>query len=433
MRIALDARPLQDASGGRGVGRYVRSLVAAMRLRDGEELLLLESAWRGHSGIPDGAMRRRVRLARPARAITLFDQIATPLFLSRERVDVFHATFFALPVCCPRRTRTVLTVHDLIPLIVPGAASWKNTAIFRASYRSALRADAVIVPSARTARDLEERIRVPHDRIHLIPLGAGPPFSLVDREPLSPELRGAPGRIFPGRADPSGMAPSGTHPAGSMDPGGPVMDVGALFKAWRDRGFRVLFYAGGFDPAKNVPFLFRALALVRDPLAVLFVAGDAGSAHGQLLAEVSRAGAEGRVFWLGRLSEAALAAAYRAADLFVSSSLYEGFGLPPLEAMACGCPVVALSAGTVPEVLGGGAAVGVEESTPEAFAAAVGSVLRSDAVRMDLIARGLVRARELTWERTAEATLDLYRALTGGALGGEDAGALTGGLAGANR
>jgi glycosyltransferase involved in cell wall biosynthesis len=174
----------------------------------------------------------------------------------------------------------------------------------------------------------------------------------------------------------------------------------------------VLLYVGGFDPTKNVPFLFEALARVGDPSVVLCVAGDPGGAGEELRAASSGEGLDGRVVWLGRLSEEALAAAYRAADLFVSSSIYEGFGLPALEAMACGCPVVALTAGPVPEVIGQ-AALGVDEKSPEAFAAAIRRAIERDEVRDDLIFRGLARARELSWERTAMATLDLYRELAG--------------------
>jgi len=175
------------------------------------------------------------------------------------------------------------------------------------------------------------------------------------------------------------------------------------------QGARVLVYAGGFDATKNVLFLLETMRALRSTTAVLCLAGDPGRS----LAALRQASPEhGRTVFLGRLADEDLAAAYRSADLFVSASLYEGFGLPALEAMACGCPVVALTAGTVPEVLEG-AALGVVEKDPDAFASAVRSVLEDASLRASLAAKGLARAAELSWRRTALATSALYHELAG--------------------
>lgn len=371
VRIALDIRPLQTESGDRGVGRYIRALVGSMH-EGPEELVYLDSRWRSPSWktFASTELQRSVEegtlsLSRPPRAITIFDQVATPLLCALRAFAVFHSTFYALPRLRPARTRMVLTVHDLIPVLVPGAASAKNTQIFRAIYRSARRADAVIVPSERTAADLHRTIDVPRRRIRVIPMGVGPPFQ-----------------------------------AGGED----HASIGAL----RADGRKALLYVGGFDPTKNVPFLLRALRALEDRTAILCIAGETGHEGGRLREEVSRLGLEDRVAWLGRLSEESLASAYRSADLFVSASIYEGFGLPALEAMACGCPVVALESGSVPEILRG-AACAVQEARPESFAAAIGRALVEEPLRRRLASAGLARAAELTWERTARATLDLYR------------------------
>ena len=145
---------------------------------------------------------------------------------------------------------------------------------------------------------------------------------------------------------------------------------------------------------------------------MLFLAGDPSGRGEFLRAAAESAGVREKVVWCGRLTDEDLAAAYREASLFVSASLYEGFGFPPLEAMACGCPVVSLAHGAVPEVVSG-AALTVEEKDPVVFAAAIDRALGDGELRARLVEGGLARARELSWPRAAQTTLDLYRELCG--------------------
>jgi glycosyltransferase involved in cell wall biosynthesis len=339
--------------------------------------------------LPAGAPGARVRLLRPPRAITLFDQVATPLYCARNRIDLFHSTFYALPLFGGTRTRWVLTVHDLIPLVLPGAAGAKNTAIFRKIYESARAADAVIVPSKRTRDDLTRFMAIRPERIHVIPMGVGAPFAA------------APHAAAAGR-----------------EAGAPESPVFRPFAPWREAGAPVLIYAGGFNPTKNVAFLIEALAAMgsigKEAAPVLCLAGEPGAARETLRATARRAGVEGRLVFLGRLSDVDLAAAYRASDVFVSASRYEGFGLPALEAMACGCPVAALSTAAVPEVLAD-ASLEVEEDDPAELAVAALRLLRGEGLRADLAAKGLERAADLSWERAGAATHRLYRSLCEGA------------------
>ena len=177
----------------------------------------------------------------------------------------------------------------------------------------------MIVPSARTARDLRERIGVDPGKIRVIPMGVGAPFApFAPFTPFTSTRSAAPGDQA-AREDRSG-AP-------------------------------VLVYVGGFDPSKNVPLLFEMLARLSDRRVRLAIAGDPGASRATLVDAALRAGIGERIEWLGRLGEEELAAVYRRADLFVTASRHEGFGLPALEAMASGCPVVALRSGPVPEVL----------------------------------------------------------------------------------
>lgn len=457
MRIALDVRPLQNESGGRGVGRYVRALMTHLPALD-DEYWYLESRWSRPGDFPPEAKGRRLRLVRPPRAITLFDQVATPLLCAWKKIDLVHSTFYAVPRLTARRAIRVITIHDLTPLRIPGSTSAKNTAIFREIYRSGRSADAVIVPSERTASDLVQEIGVEPSRIHVIPMGVGAPFGRVARPPeenarripstagevefptprpsstrsASAAVAGKEGRpeaasgsrrfteqgipMVPDDARSGPVTAAVGMPPARPDPGDSAF---APIERLKASGARVLVYAGGFDATKNVGFLVDALDCMNPARVRLAIVGDPGRARAALERERPRHGTsygsgdplarEGIVF-LGRLSDRDLSAAYRSANLFVSASLYEGFGLPALEAMACGCPVVALSSSAVREVLEG-AAVQVEERDAEAFAAAVLDLLDDERRRSDLIARGLRRAASLPWDRTAASTHALYHEL----------------------
>jgi glycosyltransferase involved in cell wall biosynthesis len=282
--------------------------------------------------------------------------------------------------------------------VLPGSAGPKNTAIFRKIYESARAAEAVIVPSARTRVDLMRFMAIRPDKIHVIPMGVGAPF-------------------VPAAAD-DGAAPGPSPSPGASVPRRPSFGP---FAPLRAAGSPVLVYAGGFNTNKNAALLIESLAAMEvgagEAAPVLCLAGEPGPARETLLAAARRAGVETRLVFLGRLSDEDLAAAYRAADVFVSASRYEGFGLPALEAMACGCPVAALATAAVPEVLENAALV-VDEEDPSELAIAVLRVLRGAGLRADLVARGLARAKNLSWSRAAARTHALYRAL---ARGGERA------------
>lgn len=378
MKIALDARPLQNESGGRGVGRYVSALLSEPG--DGAHARHpVVSAWLPFPAMPPAARQAAVRLRRPPRAITFFDQIATPMLCTVRGFDLWHATFYAVPRFMRAGTARVITTHDLIPLLFPKAVGPKNRKLFEIIYRSARYADRVIVPSRRTADDLMRLVAIEADRIRVVPMGVGEPF-VSDETIAARTTRGTP-------------APEAPVPE-------PI--VRALAS-----GRPVLLYSGGFNATKNVTLLLEALARTASRDAVLGLVGDPGRAQRDLAEIIDDRGLGGRVIFLGRLEDEQLAAAYRAATLFVSASSYEGFGLPALEAMACGCPVVARSTAAVPEVLGG-AAVEVSSQDSAAFAALVDRALTDEALRRELRRQGIARAADLTWTRTVRDTESVY-------------------------
>jgi glycosyltransferase involved in cell wall biosynthesis len=286
-----------------------------------------------------------------------------------------YAAYHALGSLSPRvrKVPVVLTIHDLIYRHFPESVPLGYRLFMRTIQpRAARRADRVIVDSQHVAREVVEILGVRPDRVRVVYLGAGHGFA-------------------------------------------PVFDRAAVEAVLTRYGARppYLVAVGRGYPHKNVAGLLRAFAVLRRkvPEVQLVLVGEryrAASELDRLLAELNLGGS---VVWTGFASRADLSALYTAAAAFAFPSLAEGFGLPPLEAMACGTPVVASDLTAIPEVVGD-AGVLADPRNPEAFAAALESVLGSAELRAELARRGRQRAAEFTWEKCAEQTLNVYRELT---------------------
>ncbi len=292
-----------------------------------------------------------------------WEQLTWPRQALRSGANLLHSPYFALPV--RRRLPAVVTIHDLIPMILP---AYRPSARVRAyTWLQALAcrwADAIIVDSEHSKQDVLRLLRAPAERIHVVYLGVEPRFS----------------------PDRSGQSPL-------------------------DEPY--VFYIGGLDHRKNVPTLIRAFAqVVRErPELVLAIAGAPGANPATFPDPRPAAAALGdRVRFLGRVTDGEKLALYRHAELFVFPSLYEGFGLDPLEALACGCPVVCSDATSLPEIVGD-AAVLTDARDPAKLARAM---LEALADPEPLRAKGPPRAARFTWERTAEQTELIYRRVLSG-------------------
>ncbi len=372
MRICLDVSAAVHRRAG--IGRYVGELAAALAAADGEyeytlfynrasEAVLappLDCLPRLTSGLADKPWRLRVLLAQLARAPQ------DPLF---PGVDLFHATDHLLPYLA--RVASVFTLYDLTVRLHPEAHTalnrWFLTLMLPRFLR---RASAVVAISECTRRDAARLYGLDEATIRVVPGGVHPRF-----HPAEPEASRAVRRKY------------------------------ALPE-------RMILYVGTLEPRKNLATLLEAYRALKDGGIShgLVIAGKAGWRYQATFRRLTQLGLEGEVILPGYIADEDLPALYSAADLFAFPSLYEGFGLPVLEAMACGTPVVCSNASSLPEVAGD-AAILLDPRDAGAWARTMGRVLADPALAAELRARGLARATRFTWAACAQAMREVYRSL----------------------
>ncbi len=296
-----------------------------------------------------------------------WEQFVQPWLL--RQIDLLHALAFAGPLAIS--IPWIATIYDLSFVRYPQSFNAANRLYLTWAVRNSLRrADRVTVISESTRRDLVALFGAAPDKIKVIYCGTDPSFAPAQ--------------------DPSAVA---------------------AWRAQRNLPEKMILYVGTIEPRKNIARLIRAFAqaqrAVRLPHRLVLI-----GARGWKYAEVDRAiaqeGISNNVIFAGYVSQDELPRWYQAADLFVYPSLYEGFGLPPLEAMACGIPVVTSNAASLPEVVGD-AALQVAPDDGSALADAIVRALTDRALREQMIARGIVQAARFSWTRTARETVALYR------------------------
>ena len=365
MKVAIDARKLHDF----GIGTYIRNIVRQLaRLdRQTEYLLICQPRDRELALSLGDNFRVEVDTSRP---YSLREQISIPWALLRTRAHVLHEPHYVLPPLV--RCRTVVTIHDCIhlrfPQYLPNRAA--HTYAPAQMGAAARRSDRILTVSEASKRDILEFFDVPPDKITVI-------HNAIDERFAS--------------------AP-------------PEEDVHRVAERYQLEGKFVL-YVGNVKPHKNLERLIDAFLLLRQTPGLaevkLVLIGDEISRYASLRRAVHRYNLHKFVRFLGFLPDEMLAIVYRLAGVFVFPSLYEGFGLPPLEAMASGTPVVTSNVSSLPEVTGD-AALLVDPASAEAIADAMRRVLTDPALAADLSARGLRRAREFSWERAATQIREIY-------------------------
>ena len=364
MRIAIDARKLRDF----GIGTYVRNLLRYIgRLDQSTEYVVLCYEADRDAITRFGENFRTVLDSSPG--YSLREQVTVPLDLRRAGASLFHAPHYVLPPLTP--CPSVVTIHDCIHLRFPQylrgriAHTYAHTSMWIAAHRSSR----IITVSEASKRDILSYFRVPESKIDVIPNAIDERFW----EMPSPE------------------------------------DIERVRERFQLNDPFVL-YAGNIKPHKNVERLIDAFhTLKKSGFAEvkLLVIGDEVSRYATLRRAVHRHQLHKHVRFLGFVPDQTLAVLYRLAAAFVFPSLYEGFGLPPLEAMASGTPVITSNVSSLPEVVGD-AALLIDPYDPDALAHAMRRVLSDEQLRETLRERGLARARHFSWDRSIARVRAIY-------------------------
>jgi glycosyltransferase involved in cell wall biosynthesis len=376
-RIGIDVTAAITQGGG--IGRYTRELVRAVVRAGGDYEYHFFSAKRPPTlPVPDPLPSRAgvVHHQAPLNVRWLYRlwyrfRLPLPVQWFTGRLDLFHSPDFVLPPVSGG-IPTLLTVHDLSfvhypQTFTPALVNYLN----RAVPWSVGRATHILADSQATKDDLLNLWNVPADKVTVL-------YSGVDR---------------------------------AFQPANEDNQLAAVRRKYQFGNAPYLFSTSTIQPRKNYQMLIRAFK----PIAArwphhLVIAGGKGWLYEETLAEVERQGLDGRVHFLGFVDDADLPALYSRATLFVFASLYEGFGLTPLEAMACGVPVLVSNASCLPEVVGE-AAVLLSPHDEAAWTAAMDSLLADPVRRGRLVAAGFRQSRQFTWGKAARQLLTIYQKL----------------------
>ncbi|MGD0497151.1 MAG: glycosyltransferase family 1 protein [Bryobacteraceae bacterium] len=377
LHIVIDARRIRDF----GIGAYIRGLVHALGAIDPVNRYTLVCAPADAPSLADLPPNFHFTVY-ARRDEDVADHVAFPWFLRSLSPDLVHIPLNRVPFLMFRPY--VVTIHDLGSLLFPeGPSAWRMQ-LRRYRFRRGLeRAARVMAVSDATKREVERAMRVPPNRIRRVYEAPDPEFCRGDRTTGSEERRRTMERY--------------------------------------QIAYPFLLYAGNIRPHKNVPRLVEAFAVVRGQLAShpvykdlrLVIIGDTISRYPAVRQAVIKSRVEQVVRFLGFVPLDTLRCFYESAAAFVFPSRYEGFGLPPLEAMACGAPVVTSNISSLPEVVGD-AAILVNPLNVFDIARGIRDALLDDALRADLIRRGYEQAARFSWERTAREVLDIYKEAAAG-------------------
>lgn len=365
MRIGIDATALPSPLFG--AGNYIAELIRALtHLDETNEYLVFTKPT--HKSLFDSARAEIIPASLPSRIMRIgWEQTFLPLLVKRHRIDLLHSPHYTIPLVkfCP----TVVTFHDMIFFLHPEMHLYYKRLFFRSIIPLSARiADAIVAASENTRSDIIKLMGVSGQKVHTIPYGISPIFH-------------------------------------------PVTDPEELCRARAKYELpeKYFIYVGNFEPRKNIPGLIRAFARLRpkDINCWLVLAGTRGWQDSAIFSTLEELNLADRVLLPGFISQADLPAIYSSSIALVYPSRYEGFGLPVLEAMACGAPVITSNISSMPEIVGD-AGILIDPTDEDELADAMHRVSSNNGLRAQLAGTGINRAKSFSWDRAARETLSVY-------------------------
>jgi len=365
MRVGVDTRLMHYQPAG--ISRYTWHLLQALAELDTDDEFVILQHRKHRTPLLQQLNFRRATLFAPVHHRLEQPMLAAELL--RFRLDLLHSTDFIPPLFSP--IKSVITVHDLAFLHYPHFLTTVSAAYYGQIDKAVAHAAHIIVPSEFTRQDLIAQLGAPADKVTAIHEAANPMFKPLPLDATRQEV--------------------------STRYGLPA---------------HFILCVGTIEPRKNISGLLQAFAHLRARYGsgdvALAIAGGKGWLYEETLELVKKLEIEQQVKFLGRVPDEELHKLYVAARCHIHPAYYEGFGLPPLEAMACGTPTIVSNISSLPEVVGD-AALLVDPRDVEEMAVAMQRLLRDDDLHAELREKGLQRARVFSWERAARRTLDVYR------------------------
>lgn len=357
MKIAID---IQTTLGRKtGFGFYVSNLIANLERFDKKNQYIFLKPESDHD------------FSTPQRWV--WDQVTIPRLARQAKVTIFHQPCFSTPIFY--RGKVVVTIHDLISVFFGYNIPFWSRQFFAKwmpfTYRFA---DHLIAVSEHTKKDAIKVLGIPEEKITVIHEAADSKYHLIDDKTALKEVR----------------------------------------EKYNIGNDPFILHVGTLEPRKNLPFLVRAFAAAKKDIGTtkLVITGKKGWYYEGLFELVDQLKLQEEVIFTGYVEDDDIPALYNAASLFAFPSQYEGFGLPPLEAMACGTPVISSNTSSMPEVVGeAGILLSPKDEKP--WAAAIVEVLNDKKRWQDLRDRGLLQAKQFSWEKCARETIAVYEKVAG--------------------
>jgi len=366
MRIGIITDSI-DGKGG-GIGVYVYNLIKNLNIIDKENKYYLIHYMRTDLDIYKS--NKEIVIHRPKIPLksAIWRYGILPRKLRNQGIDLIHDPYEIGPLSFDIPFKKIITIHDVTPLLFPKLYGLIGIMLHKILYKKTVRnVDKIITCSTFSKKDIIKYLKVSQEKIKVIYNAADEKFKPLKQKEII-EVR-------------------------------QKYNLGAQF----------ILYVGLLHPRKNIPSLIKAYhKLKKEGMGnKLVIAGKRSGKYKEIFKTVERLNLQKNVIFTGYVPDEDLPALYNAADLFVYPSLYEGFGLPPLEAMACGTPVITSNTSSLPEVVGN-AGIMIDPYDVDGLAKAMYKVLRNDRLRDDMIKKGLKRAKMFSWEKAAKETLDVY-------------------------